>query len=105
MIKQRLFALRELMKREGLQGYYIPTSDFHSSEYLGEHFKTRVFMSGFTGSAGALAVLENAAGLWTDARYFLQAERQLCGSGITLYRMGEPGVPTLTEFLPHCNGE
>lgn len=98
-ITERLAALRRNMERRGLDGCVIVTDDFHASEYVGEHFKTREFFSGFTGSAGTLAVLREEAYLWTDGRYFLQAERQLAGSGITLMRAGQPGVPVLSALL------
>ena len=99
MIPNRLAALRAEMAARGITCYIIPTADFHESEYVGEYFKARVYMTGFTGSAGTLVVTPDHAGLWTDARYFLQAERQLDGSTVTLYKMGEEGVPTLNEFL------
>jgi len=98
-VKERIAKLRELMERDGIDIYMVPTADFHNSEYVGEHFKARVFMSGFTGSAGTLVVTKDYAGLWTDGRYFLQAEQQLEGSGIELCRMFNPGVPTTTEFI------
>lgn len=98
-VTERLAALRRNMERRGLEGCVIVTDDFHASEYVGEHFKTREFFSGFTGSAGTLAVLREGAYLWTDGRYFLQAERQLAGSGITLMRTGQPEVPVLSDFL------
>ena len=95
----RLAALRREMTRRGLDGYLVPSGDDHASEYAGEHFGCRAWLSGFTGSAGTVAVTAESAGLWTDGRYFLQAEAQLAGSGIDLYRMGEPGVPTLGGWL------
>jgi len=98
-ITERLAALRRLMKERGVDAYYIPSDDFHGSEYVGEHFKCRKFMSGFTGSAGTLVVMAGRADLWTDGRYFLQAEQQLEGTGITLEKMGEEGVPTVLEYL------
>ncbi|QNM05105.1 aminopeptidase P family protein [Qiania dongpingensis] len=105
MAKQELELLRELMKKKGVDICLIPTADSHESEYPGAHFAARRYLSGFTGSAGTLAISADWAGLWTDARYFLQAEAQLKGSGITLYRMGEEGVPALEEEisarLPH----
>ena len=76
-IKERLAALRAAMAKESLAACYIPTADYHLSEYVGEHFKFRAWLSGFTGSAGTLVVLPDQAGLWTDGRYFLQAEAQL----------------------------
>lgn len=98
-VSQRVDKLRELMNREGMDIYMIPTADFHNSEYVGEHFKARAYMSGFTGSAGTLVVTKDFAGLWTDGRYFLQGEQQLQGTGIELQRMGEVGVPTIAEFI------
>ena len=75
-IKERVSKLRALMERDGIDVYMVPTADFHNSEYVGEHFKARAFMSGFTGSAGTLIVTKDFAGLWTDGRYFLQGEKQ-----------------------------
>jgi Xaa-Pro aminopeptidase len=97
--RQEIESLREAMKKHWIALSVIPTADPHGSEYPGEHFKARKYLSGFTGSAGTLAVSADWAGLWTDGRYFLQAERQLAGSGITLYKMGEEGVPSLEEEL------
>ena len=99
MIPERLKKLREEMAQRGIDIYVVPTSDFHDSEYVGEHFKARKFITGFTGSAGTAVITMTEAGLWTDGRYFVQAERQLVGSTVTLYRMGEEGVPTVDEFL------
>ncbi len=98
-IRGRLMALREEMKQNGVDIYIIPTADFHGSEYVGDHFKAREYVTGFTGSAGTAVVMQQEAGLWTDGRYFIQAGSQLAGSGITLYRMEEEGVPTVKEFL------
>lgn len=95
----RVEQLRSIMNREGIDYYVIPTDDFHGSEYVGEYFQARAYLSGFTGSAGTLLIGRDFAGLWTDGRYFLQAGQQLCGSGIALMKMGETGVPTLTEYL------
>lgn len=98
-IKEKVEALRSKMKESGVVAYLVPSADPHQSEYLPEHYKTREYISGFTGSAGtALVTLEEAI-LWTDGRYFLQAEKQLSGTPFVLYKMGEPGVPTLTEYL------
>ena len=99
MVRERLEKLRARMEREGLDAYLVLTEDFHGSEYVGDYFKCRRFLSGFTGSAGSLVVMKDMAGLWTDGRYFLQAEEQLSGSGITLFRSGEEGVPELADFL------
>lgn len=98
-ITERINLLRTKMKEYGFNAYYIPTSDPHQCEYLAEHDKTRVFISGFTGSAGAVIVTKDSACLWTDGRYFLQAEKELEGSGITLQKSGEPNVPTVFEYL------
>ena len=87
------------MKEKGIDVYVIPSSDYHQSEYVGEYFKTREFISGFTGSAGTVVVTENEAGLWTDGRYFIQAEKQLEGSSITLFKMGEENVLTFIEYI------
>lgn len=91
--------LRSLMEASGIDFYVIPTDDFHASEYVGEYFQAREYVSGFTGSAGTLLAGKEFAGLWTDGRYFLQAAEQLAGTGIELMKMGEPGVPTLIEYL------
>lgn len=98
-VKEKLAALRENMKKAGVDIYMIPTADFHDSEYAGTHFAVRKFMSGFTGSAGTLVVTKDKAALWTDGRYFLQAEKQLLGSTIDLMKMGEPNVPKVAEFI------
>ena len=98
-IPERLGALRAEMKKRNIAIYVVPTADFHESEYVGEYFKARKFITGFTGSAGTAVITMTEAGLWTDARYFLQAERQLEGSTVTLYKMAEEGVPTVTEYI------
>lgn len=99
MIQERLKTLRAEMEQRGIDIYVVPTADFHESEYVGEHFKARKFITGFTGSAGTAVITRTEAGLWTDGRYFVQAEQQLAGSTVTLYRMGEEGVPTVDEFI------
>lgn len=99
MIQERLQALRREMAERNIDIYVVPTSDFHESEYVGEHFKARKFITGFTGSAGTAVITMTEAGLWTDGRYFVQAEKQLSGSTVTLYRMGEEGVPKVDEFI------
>lgn len=98
-IKERLSALRREMSREGVDIYIIPSTDYHQSEYVGDHFKERQFITGFTGSAGTAVITADSAFLWTDGRYFIQAEKELDGSGISLCKMGEPGVNTVEEFL------
>ncbi|MFR6017030.1 MAG: aminopeptidase P family protein [Paraclostridium sordellii] len=99
MIKERLAKLREYMSEKNIDAYIIPSSDNHQSEYVGDHFKCREFISGFTGSAGTVVVTMEEAGLWTDGRYFIQAEKELEGSTIKLFKMGEEGVPTTEEYL------
>ncbi len=98
-MRQQLIDLRAVMAEHGVDYCLIPSNDFHGSEYLSSHFKCRSWMSGFTGSAGTLLVGKDWAGLWTDGRYFIQAAQQLEGSGIDLMKMGEPGVPTVNEYL------
>ncbi|MCR5330373.1 MAG: aminopeptidase P family N-terminal domain-containing protein, partial [Lachnospiraceae bacterium] len=98
-VTDNLKQLREYMASERIDFYVVPTSDFHSSEYVGEYFRAREYLSGFTGSNGTLLVTAEHAALWTDGRYFLQAEEQLKGSGIELMKMRRPGVPTLCEFI------
>ena len=91
--------LRKAMKTADIDMLLIPSADPHGSEYPEEYFKARKHFSGFTGSAGTLLIWQGGAGLWTDGRYFLQAARQLEGSGIDLFKMREPGVPTVDEFI------
>ena len=99
MINQRITKLRQLMKERGIDLYIIPTSDFHQSEYVGSYFEARHYMSGFSGSAGTLIVREDEAYLWTDGRYFIQAEKELADSCIQLMKMRTPGVPTIKEYI------
>ena len=98
-MRKELTALRKAMADAGVDIYVIPTDDFHGSEYVGDYFRCRAYVSGFTGSAGTLVVAQEWAGLWTDGRYFLQAAQQLEGSGIDLCKMGEAGVPTVLGWL------
>ena len=98
-MRQELTDLRKAMKNRGIDAYIIPTTDFHGSEYVNDYFKFRRYVSGFTGSAGTLLVTEGGAYLWTDGRYFIQAAKELAGSGVELMKMNEPGVPTIEEFL------
>ncbi|WP_459479804.1 aminopeptidase P family protein [Clostridium saccharoperbutylacetonicum] len=98
-VSERIQKLRELMKKEKIDYYIVPSEDFHQSEYVAECFKARAYITGFTGSAGtALIGLEKAI-LWTDGRYFIQANQQLEGSGVELFKMRIPGWPTLEEWL------
>lgn len=99
MVKKRIEELRKLMKEHGIDLYIIPTSDYHQSEYVGEYFGGRKYMSGFTGSAGTLIVGLDEARLWVDGRYHIQAEKQTANTGITLMKMGLAGVDTINEYL------
>ncbi len=99
MIKERLERLRAEMAKRNIDIYIVPTADFHESEYVGEHFKARKFITGFTGSAGTAVITMTEAGLWTDGRYFVQAAKQLEGTTIELRKMGEEGVPTVDEYI------
>ena len=98
-IIDRLRAFRARMEEENMAVVIVPTADSHASEYLADHFKTRQWLSGFTGSAGTLVVGREEAALFTDGRYFIQAERQIAGTGITLQRMGTAGVPSVEEYV------
>lgn len=98
-IKQKLNALRILMKEKKIDAYLVPTDDFHGSEYVGDYFKCRKYITGFTGSAGTAIITQDMAGLWTDGRYFIQAADQLRDTTIELFKSGEPGVPTMHQFL------
>ena len=99
VIRQRLEALRAGMRSAGVDYYLIPSGDFHNSEYAADHFRVRDHYSGFTGSNGTLVLSQDWAGLWTDGRYFIQAERQLEGTGIELFRMREKDVPKIKDYL------
>ena len=95
----KLLELRKIMNIKGINHYIITSSDPHQSEYVAEYYKGRAYISGFTGSAGTLLVSEDSAKIWTDGRYFIQAENQLKGTGIDLMKMNEKGYPTLNEWI------
>ncbi|MDE6052421.1 MAG: aminopeptidase P family N-terminal domain-containing protein, partial [Lachnospiraceae bacterium] len=97
--KQRIAELRKLLKEAGVDYYIVPTADYHNSEYVNDYFKMREFLSGFTGSAGTLVVGSKEAGLWTDGRYFVQAESELEGSDIVLYKMAEKNVSSIEGYM------
>ncbi len=99
MIQSRLAQLRKLMKKHHLDAYIIPSTDAHQSEYVPDIWQRRRWISGFTGSAGDVVVLRDKAGLWTDSRYFLQAEEQLSGSGIDLFKIGQTETPGIETYL------
>lgn len=98
-MREQIIKLRSEMRKRGIYAYIVMTEDFNGSEYVGAHFKVREYLSGFTGSAGTLAVTEDAAALWTDGRYFIQAAAELSGSGIALMKQGEPETPSIVRFL------
>ena len=98
-MKNRLKQLNRILVDRGYDAYVVFTSDDHGSEYIPDHFKGREFLTGFTGSAGTLVVTKDEARLWTDGRYFLQAERELKASGALLMKEGVEGVPSVIEFL------
>lgn len=98
-VSERLIKLRTLMNEKGIDVYIVPTADFHQSEYVGEHFKARKFITGFSGSAGTAVITKKEAHLWTDGRYFIQAAKELEGSTVNLMKMGEPDTPKLEEYL------
>ena len=99
LYSERVADLRKEMKGRAIDCCIIFTADEHCSEYIDPHYKFREYLSGFTGSAGTLIVTMDEAGLWTDGRYFIQAERELDGSGIVLQRSGEEGVMDMQEYL------
>ncbi len=96
---EKLSALRKNMKKRGLDAYIIPSSDPHKSEYVTKRYESRKWISGFTGSAGTIVVTENESGLWTDGRYYIQAEEELLASEVKLFKMMQPGVPSYTDWL------
>ena len=98
----KLEALRAEMRKAKLHAYLVPGTDPHQSEYVPACFDRRSWLSGFSGSAGEAVVTLTGAALWTDGRYFLQAERELAGSGIELMRQGQPGVPTVAQYVTDC---
>ena len=93
VVAKRIAKLQKLMRERRIDIYLVPTSDYHESEYVGEHFACREYITGFTGSAGTALIGRDWARLWTDGRYFVQAEAELAGSGVKLMKMGEPGSP------------
>lgn len=98
-VQERIAALRKLMQQYKIEAWIAPSADPHQSEYVAECWKTRAWISGFTGSAGTVVITQNQAGLWTDSRYYLQAGRELAGSGITLFKLGQPEVPSYSDWL------
>lgn len=98
-VAEKIKALRDRMASKGIDAYVVPTADFHQSEYVGEHFKARKYITGFSGSYGTAVICMDDAGLWTDGRYFFQATNQLEGSGVRLMKMFVGDTPSVTEYL------
>lgn len=96
---KRVCLLRKRMQEKGIDFYIVPTGDFHQSEYISDYFKSREYLTGFSGSAGTAVVSMEETCLWTDGRYFIQAEQELAGSGIILYKEGMEGVPRISEYI------
>lgn len=99
VIITRIEELRTVMKSEGIDAFVFPSTDPHNGEYVPEHWKGREFISGFNGSAGTAVVTMDDAALWTDSRYFLQAEEQLAGTGFRLMKLKIEGTPTISQWL------
>ena len=91
--------IQEILNRRGIDYYLIPLSDYHNSEYFDDYYNVIKFVSGFTGSNATIVLTKDNAYLWTDGRYFIQAEEELKGTGITLMKQGLPSTPTVEEFL------
>ncbi len=98
-VAERIAKLRALMLEKGIDAYVVPTADFHQSEYVGEHFKVRKYITGFSGSYGTAVITKDDGGLWTDGRYFFQATNELEGSGIRLMKMFVGDTPSIPEYL------
>jgi len=98
-VAERIAKLRALMTEKGIDAYVVPTADFHQSEYVGEHFKARKYITGFSGSYGTAVITKDDGGLWTDGRYFFQATNELAGSGIRLMKMFVGDTPSIPEYL------
>ncbi|MFW7380402.1 MAG: aminopeptidase P family protein [Oligoflexus sp.] len=98
-VKDRIHSLQKILAENNLDAYVVPSADPHQSEYVADEWKRRQFISGFSGSAGTFACTQSESGLWTDSRYFLQAEKELLGSGASLFRQKQPGVPEWYEWV------
>ena len=92
-VNEKIAKIRERMTENHIDAVIVPSADPHMSEYYSEHWKTRAWLSGFTGSAGSFVITQSVAGLWTDGRYYVQAEKQLSGSEGVLFKMNEPETP------------
>ena len=98
-INKRIEEARKVMKKYKVDAYIVTSSDYHQSEYIDDYFKGREYLSGFTGSAGVLVIFKDEVCLWTDGRYHIQAEKQLKGSEVKLFKQGNLGVPTYKEYI------
>ena len=98
-IQDKITALRGFMSQNGIAAFIVPSTDPHSGEYVPAHWESRKWLSGFSGSAGTVVVTKDNAGLWTDSRYFIQAEEQLEGTGIQLFKDRLPETPSVSEWL------
>ena len=98
-ISDRIEALRRFMHTKGISAFIVPSTDPHSGEYVPAHWESRKWISGFTGSAGTAVITMSQGGLWTDSRYFLQAEEQLQGSGLILFKDRLPETPSIADWL------
>lgn len=98
-IQERLLKLRERMRDNEIDIYIVPTADFHQTEYVGEYFKARKYITNFSGSAGTAVITADEAKLWVDGRYFIQAAKQLEGTTVELMKINEPKVPTIEKYL------
>jgi Xaa-Pro aminopeptidase len=105
VIIDRIRRLRKEMSDKGIDAYIVPSSDPHMSEYVAAHWEGRKWLSGFTGSAGTLVITQDSCGLWTDGRYYVQAEKQLEGTGIRLFKFGMEGVKSFTEWIADTLGQ
>ncbi|MGL4687562.1 MAG: aminopeptidase P family protein [Fusobacteriaceae bacterium] len=98
-VVEKIKLIREKMKKNGIQAYLITSSDYHQSEYIGDYFKIREYLSGFSGSFGNLVITENNCALWTDGRYEVQGKNELEGTGITLYVVNTKETPEIKEWI------
>ena len=98
-IKNRVACLHKLMREKGIDVYIVPTADYHQSEFVGAHFKITEFITGFSGEGGVAVFTQSDAHLWVDGRFFIQGEIELRGTTVELMKMGEPGVPKITDYL------
>ena len=98
-MRKEIEELRKHVKEAGMDAYYVPYGDFHCSEYVSDYFKVTEFLTGFTGESATLVIDDKSAYLWTDGRFFIQAAKQLAGTGVELMKIGEEGVPTPEAFI------